>query len=331
MSTYIIAEIGNTHEGSMGLAKCFIQEAKNCGVNAVKFQTHIFSVESLSSAPNPPYFTDENRKEYFERTSFTLEQYRELRRFSEDVCGIDFISSAFSIEAAILLINAGVKIIKVPSGEVTNTPLLEYLAKSDCRVILSSGMSTWRELDKAYSILSSVKDLVILQCTSEYPCPPEKAGLNVITELKIRYKCNVGFSDHTLGVSVPIAAVVLGAKIIEKHFTLSKLMYGSDAINSMEPKEFKILVSEIRNVEKALDNSIDKDLIDDNLKLMKTVFEKSIVVANFIQKGQVVRFNDLAFKKPGNGIPASDYNLIIGKKANCDLNKDHLLSFADVE
>jgi N,N'-diacetyllegionaminate synthase len=322
MNTYIIAEIGNTHEGSVGLAKQIIKAAAECGVDAVKLQTHIFEAESLPNAPNPPYFKDETRKQYFERTAFNLEQYITLKEFAEKECGVDFFSSPFSIEAVDLLLSAGIKTFKIPSGEVSNIPLLEYLSYKADWVILSSGMSSWEELDNAIAVLKGKCKLTVLQCTSEYPCLPQNAGLNVMIEIKNRYQVPVGFSDHTLGVGVPVAAVVSGATLVEKHFTLSKLMYGSDAKNSTEPHEFKQLVQDIRAVELAISHKINKDEKVNSLKEMKTIFEKSIVSARDLKIGEVITFNDLAYKKPGNGIPAATYKNILGKKLNCDVPKD---------
>jgi len=332
MHIYIIAEIGNTHEGSLGLAKQFIRAATECGVDAVKFQTHIFDAESLPDAPNPPYFKDETRKEYFERTAFTIEQWKELKRFSEEDMGVDFFSSPFSLEAVDLLEEVGIDIYKIPSGEVSNIPLLEKIAMTGKKVLLSSGMSSWTELDEAVKTLkeNGCGPLTILQCTSEYPCPPEESGLNVLNEMKSRYPdCEIGYSDHTLGVAIPVAAVIKGATIIEKHFTLSKKMYGSDAINSTEPDEFKRLVEEIRQVETALSHKVDKDKKTESLKNMKITFEKSIVSAIPIKKGATITTSMLTYKKPGNGIPARDYKKVVGKKMKTDIKSNHKFKWED--
>jgi N,N'-diacetyllegionaminate synthase len=328
--TYIIAEIGNTHEGSLGLAKCMIKAAADCGVDCVKFQTHIFDAESLASAPNPPYFKDETRKQYFDRTSFTKEQWKELKRYCEEECGKDFISSPFSLEAAQMLNEIGISTFKIPSGEVTNLPLLELIGKTGKKVILSSGMGTWEEMDEAVTALkdSGCKDLVVLQCTSEYPCPPEKAGLNIMLEMQQRYKVPVGFSDHTLGSAVPIAAVILGATIIEKHFTLSTLAYGSDAKNSTEPFEFKRMVEDIRAAELAVNTPRQKTL-DERLNNMKHIFEKSIVSSKILKAGTLISADDIAYKKPGDGIRAREYKNIIGKKLKNAVEKDHKFSLED--
>lgn len=318
----VIAEIGNTHEGSLGLAKQFIRAAAQCGVDAVKLQTHIFEAESLLSAPNPSYFKDETRKEYFERTAFDLGQYKILKKFAEEECGVEFLSSPFSIEAVDLLFDVGISTYKIPSGEVSNIPMLEHISKTGKGVILSSGMSSWKELDAAVEIFEGNNDFVVLQCTSEYPCKPENAGLNIMQEIQERYKCKVGFSDHTLGIGVPIVAVAMGAVLVEKHFTLSKMMYGSDAKNSTEPGEFRMLVDNIRAAELAMSVKIDKDLIVEKLGDMKHVFEKSIVSARSLRAGHIVTFEDMAFKKPGDGIPAAQYRNLIGKVLTDDIDAD---------
>jgi N,N'-diacetyllegionaminate synthase len=332
--TYIIAEIGNTHEGSLGLAKQFIKVAAETGIDAVKMQTHIFEAESLEDAPNPPYFKNESRKEYFERTAFTVEQWRELKRYSEEELKIDFFSSPFSLEAVDMLEDIGVDTYKIASGEVSNVPLLEKVAKTGKRVLLSSGMSSWAELDEAVEILQSngCKDLVVLQCTSEYPCPAKESGLNIIDKLKERYKdITIGYSDHTLGVAIPLAAVIKGANVIEKHFTLSQNMYGSDAMNSTEPAEFKRLVDEIRQVEKAMSHKVNKDEKVKSLSNMKMTFEKSIVSKTPLNKLDTISLEHLAFKKPGDGIPAREYKRILGKKLNKNVVENYKFKWRDFE
>jgi len=328
--TYIVAEIGNTHEGSVGLAKMFAKSASECGVDAVKFQTHIFHEESLDSAPNPPYFNNESRKEYFERTAFNRLQWLELKEYCEKELKIDFFSTPFSIAALNLLESIEVNAYKISSGDVNNIPLLEKVAATQKKVILSTGMSSWEDIDVAVDTLKSNNcgELTILQCTSEYPCPPELSGINVIDELKNRYKnVKIGYSDHTIGMAVPLAAVFKGASFIEKHFTLSKKMYGSDAMNSTEPDEFKQLVIAIRDIENALANPVDKNQIADNLFNMKKTFEKSIVLSKSLNKGHLITFEDLAFKKPGDGIKANFYKKVIGRKMANSVKKDFQLDW----
>lgn len=323
-SVFIIAEVGNLHNGSFALAKRFIRKAAECGADAVKFQTHIFDAESLPDAPNPPYFKKESRKAYFERTAFTAGEWRALRRFAEKKCTIEFMSSVFSIEAARLMQKIGIKRYKIPSGEATNLPLLEVLAKTRKPVLLSSGMSSWKELDNAVSTLkrNGCKDLTILQSASIYPCPPEKVGLNILREARERFHLPVGLSDHTLGFCASVAAVVLGAKVIEKHFTLSKDLYGSDAKHSLDPAQFKQFVREIRGVERMLSSRINKDEIARELAEMKIIFEKSIVARRRIKENTMITLNLLAFKKPGDGIRADRYKSILGKKAKADISRN---------
>jgi N,N'-diacetyllegionaminate synthase len=212
--------------------------------------------------------------------------------------------------------------------------MLIKIAKTGKKVLLSSGMSSWNELDDAVETLQSngCKDLIVLHCTSEYPCPPDQVGLNTLDELKIRYKdITIGFSDHTMGLAAPLAAVIKGAKVIEKHFTLSKEMYGSDAAHSTEPMEFKKLVDEIRHLEQILNSNIDKDEKAKSLKSMKITFEKSIVASKSIDKFDILEFKDLAFKKPGDGIPAREYKKLIGKKLNKAVDKDYKFEWKDCE
>lgn len=330
MKTSIIAEIGNTHEGSVGLAKCFIRAAADCGVDAVKFQTHIFEAESLPNAPQPPYFNEESRKDYFERTAFDLDQHIALRQCAEEH-GLEFISSPFSCEAVELLERAGMKTYKVPSGEVTNVALLEEIAATGKAVLLSSGMSSWGELDAAVHALQDggAGDITLLQCSSVYPCPPDNVGLNVLAEMRARYGLPVGLSDHTLGFYASLAAVAGGATVIERHFTLSRQMYGSDAKHSLEPGGLKWLVDEIRDLESAMQHPVDKDDLALELAQMKTTFEKSIVACGDIEKGSTITRSMLAFKKPGDGLAPARYRDIVGRTAARDIQANEKLTEED--
>lgn len=320
----IVAEIGNTHEGSMGLARCFIAAAADCGADAVKFQTHIFEAESLPTAPAPPYFQAESREAYFRRTAFDLAQHRRLKAYAEETCGVEFLSSPFSLEAVALLERVGVAAYKIASGEVTNRPLLEAVAATGRAVLLSSGMSRWAELDAAVATLreGGCPELTVLQCTSRYPCPPEKAGLNLLGDLRRRYGLPVGLSDHTRGDAIAVAAVACGARVIEKHFTLSRRMYGPDAATAMEPRAFRRMVARIREVERALAHPLDKDAEAGRLGQMKTVFEKSVVAACDLAAGTVLERRHLAFKKPGDGISARHYRRLLGVRLDRPVARD---------
>lgn len=319
----IIAEIGSVHDGSFGNACKIVELAAKCGADAVKFQTHIAEAESLLNAPSPKYFSSETRFDYFNRTSFSFDQWRTLKEITESL-GLIFLSSPFSNEAAELLEALDLGIYKVPSGEVSNTPLLEKIASFKKPVLLSSGMSSWEELDQAVSILKSNCELTVMQCSSMYPCPPECIGLNVLQEIKNRYDCNVGFSDHSLGFAAPIAAASLGATVIEKHFTFSKFMYGSDAQHSMEPYEFKLLAHALEDVWTMLRSPVDKNDSQQYTE-MKSIFQKSIVSAVPLKAGTKIQMHHLAFKKPGTGISASNYSKLLGKSITCDCPVNELL------
>ena len=232
----IIAEIGSVHDGSVGNVHCLIDAAAECGVDAVKLQTHISEAETTKDAPMPPYFKGEPRFDYFKRTGFLLDQWLDFKNHCDE-SEVMFLSSPFSDEAVDLLESVGMEQYKVPSGEVTNLPMLDRIGSLMKPVLLSSGMSTWEELDRAVKVIRNHHDqLIVLQCTTEYPCPYERVGLNVMLEMRERYKLPVGLSDHTLTSYATFAAVTLGASAIERHFTFSRKMYGSDAKHSLLPQ-----------------------------------------------------------------------------------------------
>lgn len=325
----IIAEIGSVHDGSFGNACRLIEVAARCGADVVKFQTHIAEAETLPDAPTPPYFNGESRLDYFRRTAFGRDQWRALRDHAASR-GVGFLSSPFSLEAIDLLEEIGVEGYKVPSGEVSNIPLMERLAETGKPVLLSSGMSDWAEFDRALAALRQGRGAVtLMQCTSMYPCPPEHYGLNVIAEMAERYHLPVGYSDHSDGPAAPIAAATLGATVIEKHLTFSREMYGSDAANAMEPDAFAAMAAGIRAVWTALDHPVDKDDLAPFAE-MKRIFEKSIVTARTVKAGDALSRADIAFKKPGDGIPAWRYGDVLGRRASRDLPADHKITQEDM-
>jgi len=326
---WIIAEIGSVHDGSFGNAIKALEAAAVSGANCIKFQTHIADEESLPNAPSPRYFSSESRIEYFRRTAFSRSQWKELAARALDL-GVAFISSPFSHVAVDLLEDLEVPAYKVASGEVTNLPMLEHIAATGKPVILSSGMSTWDELDEAVSTLSG-SNICIMQCTSIYPCPITKVGLNNLAEISDRYpEVTIGFSDHTLGMSAGVAAATLGASVIEKHFTFSRLMYGSDAFNSLEPSEFKSYSTMIREAWAILEHPIDKGLLArEELCEMKWTFEKSIVSSMSIRAGTIVDKHHLAYKKPSGGIPPAKWKSIMGKTLERDVPSNHIFEPGD--
>ena len=327
--TRVIAEVGSVHDGSFGNALRLIDVAAACGADVVKFQTHIASAETLREAPMPEYFKGEPRYEYFERTAFSYEQWQSLKDHCAEV-GIEFLSSPFSIEAVELLEDLGVSRHKIPSGEVTNLPLLERVAATGKPVLLSSGMSSWDELDRAVEVLRSGNgSLTVLQCSSKYPCPYEDVGLNVLQALRERYDLPVGLSDHTMTPYTAYAAVALGAVVIEKHLTFSREMYGSDARHSLEPEEFTRLIDGIRAIETALASRVDKDAVE-GYRAMKETFEKSVVSVVDIEAGVRLTKGMLAVKKPGTGIPARSLQEVIGRTAKHRIERDSLIRWDDL-
>ena len=326
---FVIAEVGSVHDGSLGNALKLIEAAAECGADAVKFQTHIASAETVRDAPLPPYFKGEPRFEYFERTAFTEEQWCNLKAHAGAV-GIEFMSSPFSIEAVELLERVGVERYKVPSGEVTNLLLLEAIASTRKPVIVSSGMSSWDELDEAVAAIRRYHHgVTVLQCTSEYPCPYERVGLGLMQAMGQRYGLPMGLSDHTMTVFAPIAAATLGASVVEKHFAFSRAMYGSDAAHSLEPSDFRQMVDGIRAVEAMLGSSPEKDATP--YAEMKRIFEKSLVATRPVRAGETLTADSLGVKKPGDGIPARRFAEAIGRKVRRDLLADELLSERDVD
>lgn len=324
----IIAEVGSVHDGSFGNALKLAELAQSLGADAVKFQTHIADQETLPDAPSPGYFSAENRFDYFTRTGFSLEQWKQLKAHCDEL-GIEFISSPFSELAVQWLDEIGVSRFKIPSGEVTNLPMLEAINQIGRPVLLSSGMSNWQELDAAVEMLSDV-DLMLMQCTSMYPCANQKVGLNVISEMSERYGKDVGFSDHTQQNYAAFAAVTMGAVCVEKHLTFSNAMYGSDAPLAAEPHIFADMVQGVRAITEMQESDIDKDDLSD-FKDMKQIFEKSIVAAKDIKKGEKIAADMLAYKKPGDGISAADYRTVVGKTALSDIAADAMIQQSDIK
>jgi N,N'-diacetyllegionaminate synthase len=321
-SVFVIAEAGMNHDGSLGNAIRLAENAAECGADAVKFQLHDAPAESTKDAPSPPYFQHETRWEYFNRTAFTDEQWAILK----DACdraGIEFLCSVFSVEAVERLERLDVGRYKIGSGEVTNLELVRRVAATGKPVLLTSGMSSWEELDAA--VASAGNDVTVLQCTSEYPTPPERVGLNVLAQLRERYGRPVGFSDHTVGNYAAFAAVALGAVVVEKHFTLSRAAYGPDAALAMEPDELEDLVEGIRELETMLANPVDKDDLAPFAE-MKRVFEKSVVTVADIPAGATIERRWLAAKKPGTGIPAAKLDDVVGRTAARDLPADTVVT-----
>jgi|SRR5581483_9474285 len=322
MGVLVIAEAGMNHDGSLGNAIRLAEVAAEAGADCVKFQLHDADAETTRDAPSPPYFRHETRWEYFRRTAFSEEQWRTLKEAC-DAAGIEFLCSAFSVEALARLETLGVARHKIPSGEVTNLELVRAAAATGKPVLLSSGMSSWAELDAAVGAAGD--DVTVLQCTSAYPTPPERVGLNLLGELRKRYGRPVGLSDHTVGPYASFAAVALGAEVVEKHFTLSREAYGPDAALALEPGELEELVEGVRELEAMLSSPVDKDDLEPYAE-MKRVFEKSVVAVSDIPAGAVIERPMLAAKKPGTGIPARRLEEVVGRRARHAIAADTVLT-----
>ena len=328
--TYIIAEVGSTHDGSLGNLLNLIKLCKKNGADAVKMQTHIPEFETIRNAPRPSYFKSEDRYEYFKRTSFNYKQYIKIIHHCKKI-KIDFISSPFSIEAYNFLKKLGVKKIKIASGEINNLPLLQEINKSKNQIFLSTGMSNYKEIDFAIKNLNKQK-LTIMQCTSDYPCKYKNVGINVINDFLRKYKSHmIGFSDHTIGEVAAILAVYSGAKVIEKHVTLSKHMYGSDAKFSMNPDEFSIFCKKIRDAEEIIYNRVNKNKLSKNQVKMREIFQKGIYLKTNLNKNTRLKKEHLSFKKPSKGIPAKDYLNVIGKYLKLNKSKNKVLKLSDLK
>ena len=325
---YIIAEIAQAHEGSLGIAHSLIDAASEAGASAVKFQCHLADEESSKDEPwRVPLMTqDKTRFDYWKRMEFSQESWAKLKLHAKKV-GLDFICSPFSVKAVDILNRVGVDGWKIASGEVTNYPLLKKVSKLGKTIFLSTGLSHYDEIEKAIKILDPTKNqITVMQCTSEYPVSSKNLGLNVIGELEKRFGLNTGFSDHSGNIYSGLAAISLGASVIEAHLTFSKKMFGPDTESSLEPNDFKELVQGSKSIYESLSNPVNKDIPSKKIKDMRKIFMKSIVVKNDIDKGQKLSSKNLTTKKPLVGIGANYWDEVINSVAKRKIKKDkHVL------
>ena len=332
--TFIIAELAQAHDGSLGILHSYIDALAAAGVDAVKFQTHIAEAESSAHEPFRVNFSyeDATRYDYWQRMGFTAEQWRGIKVHCDEA-GVEFLSSPFSQAAVDLLETLDVKRYKIGSGEVTNFLMLEKICRTGKPVILSSGMSNFAELDEAVAFVEQYgNDLSILQCTTSYPTPPERLGLNVIGELKERYpKHTIGLSEHTAELYASIAGVALGAEVLEFHAVFDRRMFGPDAKSSLTIDEITTLVDQVRKLETTLQHPIDKS-DNSQYRTLKGIFEKSLAVNKDLPAGHVITFEDLEAKKPaGHGIQASKFGEVLGKSLTRAKRRYAFLNQADLE
>jgi N,N'-diacetyllegionaminate synthase len=331
--TFVIGEIAQAHDGSLDLAHRFIDTIADGGADAVKFQTHIAAAESTPAEQWRVKFSarDATRYDYWKRMEFSEEQWAALREHAADR-KLEFLSSPFSEEAVDLLRRVGVPAWKVASGEVGNTPLLEHMAKTGLPLVISTGMSPMAEIDAAVAVARAANaPFAVLQCSSTYPCPPEKTGLNMLSVFRERYGCPVGLSDHSGNVYAALAAAALGADIVEVHVTLTRDMLGPDVTSSVTPEELRQLVDGMRFIETARASIVDKDAAARDAGEMRRLFTKSIVARQSLAAGVTLSRADLAFKKPGHGVPPSRVADIVGRRLRRAVDKDTVVTLEDLE
>ena len=327
--TLIIAEAGVNHNGSLNVAKKLAISAKEAGADIVKYQT--FNPDALSSkyAEMAQYQKKnmgqtKSQKEMLSRLTLTQDEFIQLARFCDEI-GIKFLSTPFDIQSIDFLNELGCDIWKIPSGEITNYPYLVHIAETKKKIIMSTGMSTLTEVVSALDILRSngATDIQLLHCTTQYPTPYSAVNLKAMLTLKSETGCEVGYSDHTNGIEIPIAAVAMGAVIIEKHFTLDRNMEGPDHKASLEPRELKQMVDSIRHIEEALGDGKKKpaDIELSNINIAR----KSIVAKKFIKRGEVLSEENITTKRPGNGISPMLWKSVLGTNAIRNFEEDELI------
>lgn len=330
----IVGEVAQAHDGSLGMAHAFIDAIAAAGADAVKFQTHIAAAESSPQEPFRVRFSrqDATRYDYWKRMEFTPEQWAGLAEHARER-GLIFLSSPFSEEAVTLLDRIGMPAWKIASGEVSNPLLFERIAATRRPVLLSTGMSTLAEIDRAVEwIRSRDLPLAVFQCTSKYPSPPESIGLNLLAVFRERYRVPVGLSDHSGVIYAGLAAVTLGASIVEVHVTLSRDMFGPDVPVSLTPAELRQLVDGTRFIETALAHPVDKNAGAEELRAMRATFGKALVAARDLPAGHVLTRADLTARKPASaGLPAERLESVLGRRLRRPLAAGAFLTADDLE
>ena len=328
----IIAEAGVNHNGSIDIAKKLIDAAADAGVDYVKFQT--FKADKLvTKSASRANYQDSNtgdkdsQYEMLKKLEISEEMHQDLIHYCESK-NIKFLSTAFDLESLTFLKTLGLKLAKIPSGEITNLPYLRAMAKLFPEIILSTGMANMDEIKSAFRVLTEngtkQENIAILHCNTEYPTPMEDVNLNAMLDIQKQLNTKIGYSDHTLGIEVPIAAVALGAKVIEKHFTLDRNLPGPDHKASLESGELKAMVTAIRNVEKAISGSgIKEESLSE--KKNKPIARKSIIASQNIKKGEVFSEKNISIKRPGTGINPMRWDEILGQEAIKDFQEDDLI------
>ena len=329
----VIGEVALSHDGSLGQAHAFVDAIAAAGADAVKFQTHIAAAESTPAEPFRVKFSrqDATRYDYWKRMEFTEEQWRGLADHCRER-GVLFISSPFSIEAVELLERVGQPLWKVASGEVSNTRLLDRILDTGRPVVLSSGMSPMAETDAAVARVKARNvPAGVLQCTTAYPCPPERVGLNLLQVYRERYGCWVGLSDHSATIYPGLAGAAIGMDILELHVALSREMFGPDVVASVTTAELRQLVDGVRFIERMRANPVDKDASARDTEPLRRLFTRSLVARDALPAGTVLQDAHLAIKKPGTGLAPSRLADVIGRRLTRAVAADHVLTASDIE
>jgi N,N'-diacetyllegionaminate synthase len=329
----VIGEVALTHDGSLGLAHAFVDAIADAGADAVKFQTHIASAESTPAEPFRVTFSrqDKSRYDYWKRMEFTEEQWRGLADHCRER-GALFISSPFSIEAIELLERVGQAIWKIASGETSNTQLIDRVLETRAPVLLSTGMSPLAEIDAAVArVKARGAQVGVFQCTTAYPCPPEKVGLNLVPFYRERYGCWAGLSDHSATIYPGLGGAALGLDMLEVHVAISREMFGPDVIASVTTSELRQLVDGIRFIEQMRANPVDKDASARETAPLRRLFTRSLVAKQALSAGTVLAREHLVIKKPGTGLPPDRLDDIVGKRLARAVSADQLLSADDIE
>lgn len=329
-TSFIIAEAGVNHNGDIQLAKKLIDKAVEAGVDAIKFQTFksenlVTGYASMAKYQKDNIGSEDSQFNMLKKLELSFDEFIKLKEYC-DKRNIIFMSTPFDFESADFLNSIGVEAFKIGSGDLTNIPLLEHISKYKKPIILSSGMATLGEIEDAIISLKNagMEEVAVLHCTSNYPAAIDTINLKAMNTIKDAFKIIGGYSDHTVGITIPIAAAALGADIIEKHFTLDKAMEGPDHKASLDPEELKKMVISIRKIETAMGNGI-KMFSSSEIDTM-SVARKSIVAAKNIKQGEIITLKDLAYKRPGNGLSPKCYKNILGKKANKDIKEDEQIT-----
>ena len=328
-----IAEIGQAHDGSLGLAHSYIDALKNTGISAIKFQVHFADAESSINEKFRKKFSykDKTRYDYWKRIEFSKEEWARIFTHCKKN-KLHFIASPFSMESVDLLQKIGCQTFKIASGEINNYLMIDKIIQLKKEVILSSGLSNFNEIDKTVKKIKKNKiNLSILQCTTEYPTQVKNIGLNVINEIKKRYNVPSGLSDHSGNVNTLLAASAVGAELLEFHVTFHKKSFGPDSSSSIEVEKVGELVKNVNYIKECVGYKLDKSKIIINKKLKK-IFSKSLAINKNLNKNQKIKIQGLETKKPGGkGIDAKDYKKIIGKTMNKNMTRNSFLNMKDIK